>query len=299
MANTVTAAVWHSTNNFVTYECAVCKLDIWMRWQIALKCLPLANLGVIIVFYELCCGVICIRHRSLSHWRCHVHEFNKWVFVQHSDIVRYFLAIVIFHCARTIASHLSDWKFSKGIVRLKWVAKLVAAWKRLKITNVHMCDPLSLHRVWKWLCICENEAIIAYHYGPAAKLRNICRRSLTQRLVDLASYFRVSAWSSICRKPEFSKDILRWPWNEAYITIRWDTARWCTRNSGKERYSLFLRFYLRIDTNLLLLGQATICWQLYNPVPSHTEMHKRSIFPLLWLFLSFEISFSTLRPLSD
>jgi len=35
------------------------------------------------------------------------------------------------------------------------------------------------------------------------------------------------------------------------------------------------------------------------PAPSHTEMHVRSIFPLLWLLLSFEMDFSTKRPLSD
>jgi len=49
----------------------------------------------------------------------------------------------------------------------------------------------------------------------------------------------------------------------------------------------------------LLLGQVTICWQLYNPVPPHTEMYERSIFPFLHLFLSFEMNFSTPRSQSD
>jgi len=35
------------------------------------------------------------------------------------------------------------------------------------------------------------------------------------------------------------------------------------------------------------------------PVPSHTEMHQRSIFPFLRLCLSFEMNFSVLRPRSD
>jgi len=45
-------------------------------------------------------------------------------------------------------------------------------------------DPLSLHKVCKWLWFCENEATINYHHDSAAKLRNTCRRSLTQRLVS-------------------------------------------------------------------------------------------------------------------
>jgi len=34
--------------------------------------------------------------------------------VQHIDIVRYFIVIVIFYCTDTIAFHKSDWKFSEG-----------------------------------------------------------------------------------------------------------------------------------------------------------------------------------------
>ena len=33
-------------------------------------------------------------------------------------------------------------------------------------------DPLSLHKVWKWLWFCENEATIDYHDGSAVKFRN-------------------------------------------------------------------------------------------------------------------------------
>jgi len=46
-------------------------------------------------------------------------------------------------------------------------------------------DPLSLHKVWKWSWFCENEVTINYHHSSALKLRNACRRSLTQRLVGL------------------------------------------------------------------------------------------------------------------
>ena len=45
------------------------------------------------------------------------------VFVQHSDIVNYFLIIVIFYCANATAFHMPDWKFRKGVVRLNWFAK--------------------------------------------------------------------------------------------------------------------------------------------------------------------------------
>jgi len=34
--------------------------------------------------------------------------------VPHSDIVSYFLVIVIFYCANTIALYMPDWKFSEG-----------------------------------------------------------------------------------------------------------------------------------------------------------------------------------------
>ena len=79
-----------------------------------------------------------VHGKGLSHWCCHVHEFNKWVLVQHSDILRYFIVIVIFYCANTTAFHMSDWKFSEGVVRLNWVAKWVAAWKRLKSTGLEV-----------------------------------------------------------------------------------------------------------------------------------------------------------------
>ena len=75
---------------------------------------------------------------GLFHWCCHVHQFNKWVLVQHSDIVRYFIVIVIFYCANTTAFHMSDWKFSKGVVRLNWVAKWVTTWKRLRTTGLEV-----------------------------------------------------------------------------------------------------------------------------------------------------------------
>jgi len=35
------------------------------------------------------------------------------VFVQHSDVVHYFLVIMIFCCANTTAFHMPYWKFSE------------------------------------------------------------------------------------------------------------------------------------------------------------------------------------------
>jgi len=37
------------------------------------------------------------------------------------------LVVLIFHCANTTAFHMPNWKFLKGVVRLNWVAKWVAA----------------------------------------------------------------------------------------------------------------------------------------------------------------------------
>ena len=68
---------------------------------------------------------------GLSHWCCHVHEFNKWVLVQHSDVVRYFTVIVIFYCANTTAFHISDWKFSEGGRWVKLGCKMGRRMKKL------------------------------------------------------------------------------------------------------------------------------------------------------------------------
>ena len=56
-----------------------------------------------------------------------------------------FFGIVIFYCANTTAFHMTDWKFSEGSYTLNWVAKLVAAWKRLKATALEKL-------VFAWFC---------------------------------------------------------------------------------------------------------------------------------------------------
>jgi len=45
----------------------------------------------------------------------------------YSDIVRYFLVIVIFYCANTTALHMPEWKCLEGVVSLNWIVKWVAA----------------------------------------------------------------------------------------------------------------------------------------------------------------------------
>ena len=76
---------------------------------------------------------------GLSHWCCHVHDFNKWVLVQHSDVVRYFIVIVNFYCATKLHFICLTGNFRKGVVRLNWVAKWVAAWKIwLKTTGLEV-----------------------------------------------------------------------------------------------------------------------------------------------------------------
>jgi len=50
--------------------------------------------------------------------------------------------------------------------------------------KLYMFDPLSAHKAWKWLYICEKEATIGYHHGSALNLRITCRGSLTQQLIN-------------------------------------------------------------------------------------------------------------------
>jgi len=98
---------------------------------------------------------------------------------------------------------LSDWLTYAGdnvkARGLQRVWKLFGFYviKRYEMRKLHMSskqtcicwtfDPLSPHKVSKWLWFCENEATIDYQDGSAAKLKNTCRRSLTQRLVSLSS----------------------------------------------------------------------------------------------------------------
>jgi len=52
---------------------------------------------------------------------------------------------------------------------------------------------------------------------------------------------------------------LRWFGTEAYITIRWDTASWCAKNSCEKRYSNC--FYLR-PLIMITKGQMQVCFRL-------------------------------------
>ena len=57
ISNFSTDKIWQGTINFVTQECVVFGSQIPIA---------VANLGVILVFNELCYGVVSIRHGSLS-----------------------------------------------------------------------------------------------------------------------------------------------------------------------------------------------------------------------------------------
>ena len=92
-------------NARMTLLCCVCKLEECAVFTVA-------NLRVVLVFNELCYGVICIWHGSLTDAAIRI-NLNKSVFVHHSDIVRYFFVIVIFYCANTTAFHMPDWIFSE------------------------------------------------------------------------------------------------------------------------------------------------------------------------------------------
>jgi len=65
-----------------------------------------------------------------------------------------------------------------------------------------MFDPLSLHKLWKSLSICENEATIHYHHGSALKFRNTCRRNLTQRFFSWSSPVLPKVWVETQTKVE-------------------------------------------------------------------------------------------------
>ena len=142
--------------------CCVCKTDIRNA---------VANLVVILVFNELCCGVLCIQHGYLSLMMPCARIW--WVFVQHSDILSSFLVIVIFYCANETALHMPDRKFSKGFVRLNWVAKWVAAWKRLKTivlakqpgTLRHCQSERNKHNVLTNAWMNANRQLSSYYDG--------------------------------------------------------------------------------------------------------------------------------------
>jgi len=63
----------------------------------------------------------------LSRWCCHEHEFNKWVFVQYKSLWFSIVATRLHYVSLT-------GNVRKGVVKLNWVAKWVAAWRRLKTT---------------------------------------------------------------------------------------------------------------------------------------------------------------------
>ena len=69
--------------------------------------------------------------------------------------------------------------------------KNIVNWENSHMPSKQSCICLthSVHKVWEWLSICENEATIDYHHGSALKLRNrpACRYSLTQWLVSWSS----------------------------------------------------------------------------------------------------------------
>ena len=95
MTTTIQSVIMTTTiQNTVAFGNA--RITLWRKNVLCLlvRCLIAAAKGVFnLVFNELCYGMICVRH---GYWCCHVHEFNKWVMVEHSDIARYFIVIVIF-----------------------------------------------------------------------------------------------------------------------------------------------------------------------------------------------------------
>ena len=52
---------------------------------------------------------------------------------------------------------------------------------------------------------------------------------------------------------------MRWSCNEAYITIRWDTARWYARNSCEKRYPIV---FIAVIDFMITKGQIHVCVRL-------------------------------------
>jgi len=53
----------------------------------------------------------------------------------------------------------------------------IVNWGKFHMSSEQICicwthSVYSLHKVWKWLCFCENEATSDYHHGSALKLRH-------------------------------------------------------------------------------------------------------------------------------
>jgi len=61
-----------------------------------------------------------------------VREFNKCVFVKHSDIVSYFLIISIFYFANTTAFYISDWSILEGGRQVKLNCKMGRCLKKVE-----------------------------------------------------------------------------------------------------------------------------------------------------------------------
>jgi len=78
---TILHPVWKFASNSVE--------AIWSIIGKNMTIMPIENLIELLIFIsynKLCYAVL--YDTGLSHWCCHVHEFNKWVLFPRSDIVR-------------------------------------------------------------------------------------------------------------------------------------------------------------------------------------------------------------------
>jgi len=71
----------------------------------------------------------------------------------------------------------------------------------------------------------------------------------------------------ICNTHGYQRGTLQWPCNEAYISIRWDTARWCAKNSCEKRDSncFYLRSLIMIinEKSMIAKGHIQVCIRLH------------------------------------
>jgi len=129
---------------------------------------------------------------GLSCWCCRVHEFHKWVFVRHSDIVLLqpfrwccvdcerhvnstFFQSLWFSIVQTQVHFICPTgNFRKGVVRLNCFAKWVAAWKRVKTAGlVHIELFLLFNALQKYqFDLCKDSCIWRVEIGRVSTIRS-------------------------------------------------------------------------------------------------------------------------------
>jgi len=107
---------------------------------------------------------------------------TKLVRIKHVDLIQ-FLSGWLTYAADNVKARIPPrvWKmFGFYFIKRFWNAK---------VTNLRVFHPPSIHKLWKWLCICGNEATIDSHHGSGVKLIILVPAAKHNgQLVDLAQW---------------------------------------------------------------------------------------------------------------